>query len=59
MIYPTALQLSPDNRLLIDWSDGQKRSYRIRELAGAAAARILLRVLALLAQLEINFSDFG
>ena len=35
MIYPTALQLTPDNRLLIDWSDGQKRSYRIRELRDA------------------------
>jgi len=35
MIYPTALQLTPDNRLVIDWSDGQKRSYRIRELRDA------------------------
>ena len=35
MIYPTALQKTADNRLLIDWSDGQKRSYRIRELREA------------------------
>ncbi len=35
MIYPTALQLTSDNRLLIGWSDGQKRSYRIRELRDA------------------------
>jgi len=35
MIYPTALQLTPDNRLLIDWSDGNKRVYRIRELRDA------------------------
>jgi DUF971 family protein len=35
MIYPTALQLTPENRLLIDWSDGQRREYRIRELRDA------------------------
>ena len=32
MTYPTALQLTAENRLLIDWSDGQRRSYRVREL---------------------------
>jgi DUF971 family protein len=35
MVYPTALSLTPDNRLLIDWSDGQRRSYRVRELREA------------------------
>jgi DUF971 family protein len=35
MNYPTALQLTPDNRLLIDWSDGRRRVYRIRELRDA------------------------
>ena len=35
MIYPTALEKTSDNRLLIDWSDGQKRVYRIRELREA------------------------
>ncbi len=35
MVYPTALQRTPDNRLLIDWSDGQRRSYRVRELREA------------------------
>jgi DUF971 family protein len=35
MIYPTALQLTPDNRLVIDWSDGNKCVYRIRELRDA------------------------
>jgi DUF971 family protein len=35
MIYPTALQKSPENRLLIDWSDGQRRSYAVRELRDA------------------------
>jgi DUF971 family protein len=35
MDYPTGLSLTPDNRLLIDWSDGQRRSYRVRELRDA------------------------
>jgi len=29
---PTNLALSGDNRLLIEWSDGQRRSYDFREL---------------------------
>jgi DUF971 family protein len=33
--YPVALKLADDNRLLIDWSDGQERSYTIRELRDA------------------------
>jgi DUF971 family protein len=32
MTYPTALELTPENRLLITWNDGQKRSYSVREL---------------------------
>ena len=32
MIYPTALQFSDDNHLLIDWSDGQRRKYSVRGL---------------------------
>jgi DUF971 family protein len=35
VVYPTALQISPDNRLLIDFSDGQRRKYTIRELRQA------------------------
>jgi DUF971 family protein len=35
MFFPTALELTPDNRLLIDWSDGQRRQYSIRELRDA------------------------
>jgi len=35
MLYPTALQLTPENRLLIDWSDGERRSYTMRELRNA------------------------
>lgn len=35
MIHPTALQLTPDNRLQIDWSDGSRRTYRIRDLRDA------------------------
>lgn len=31
-IYPTELSLTDDNRLLIEWSDGQIRSYTVREL---------------------------
>jgi len=30
--HPRHLSLGEDNRLLIGWSDGQKRSYSIREL---------------------------
>jgi len=35
MIYPTALELSADNRLLITWSDGARRQYTIRALRDA------------------------
>src|SRR4051812_49537434 len=35
MVHPTALQLPPDTRLQIDWSDGSCRVYRIRELRDA------------------------
>jgi DUF971 family protein len=35
MIHPTALSLTPENRLLIDWSDGQRRKYTIRALRDA------------------------
>jgi len=35
MIYPTALERTPDNRLLISWSDGQRLVYRMRELRDA------------------------
>lgn len=34
-VYPTALQLTDDNRLLIAWSDGQRRKYGFRELRDA------------------------
>ncbi len=32
MIYPTALELTPENRLLVTWSDGERRSYTVRAL---------------------------
>ena len=35
MIYPTALQITADNHLLIDWSDGQQRKYSVRGLREA------------------------
>ncbi len=35
MIYPTGLSLGTDNRLIIEWSDGQRRRYAIRELRDA------------------------
>ena len=35
MIFPTALSLTDDNRLLIDWSDGQRRKYTVRGLREA------------------------
>src|SRR3954452_23489844 len=35
MIYPTALELTPQNRLLITWSDGQRREYTVKELRDA------------------------
>ena len=35
MNYPTALALTPDNRLAIDWSDGQRRLYTVRTLREA------------------------
>lgn len=31
-LYPTKLALSGEHRLLIEWSDGQKRSYAFSEL---------------------------
>ncbi len=31
-LYPTKLAIRGDDRLLIEWSDGQKRSYAFREL---------------------------
>jgi DUF971 family protein len=35
LIHPTALSLTPENRLLIDWSDGQRRVYTVRALREA------------------------
>jgi len=35
MLFPTALARSEDNRLVITWSDGQRRVYRPRELREA------------------------
>jgi len=35
MPYPTALKLTDDNRLLITWSDGVTRAYRVKELRDA------------------------
>ena len=35
MIYPTALEMTPENQLLIDWSDGQRRRYSVRALKEA------------------------
>ena len=32
MIYPTAIERTPENRLLIRWSDGERRSYTVRGL---------------------------
>ena len=32
---PTALSLTPDNRLLIEWSDGARRTYGFRALRDA------------------------
>jgi DUF971 family protein len=34
-IQPTTLELTPDNRLRITWSDGSVREYGIRELRDA------------------------
>jgi DUF971 family protein len=31
-VYPTQLALAEGDRLVIDWSDGQRRTYRFREL---------------------------
>ena len=33
--YPTALNLDEQQRLLIDWNDGQRRRYRVRALRDA------------------------
>jgi DUF971 family protein len=33
--HPTALQRQPERRLLIEWSDGQRRLYRVSELRKA------------------------
>jgi DUF971 family protein len=30
--YPTKLTLQGDNSLLVDWSDGQRRSYAVQQL---------------------------
>jgi DUF971 family protein len=58
-IYPTKLELADGNRLLIDWSDGQRREYAIaalrdhcpcatcRERRATPAAKSLLPVLQL------------
>ena len=35
MIFPTALALTDDNRLLIEWRNGQRRKYTIRSLREA------------------------
>ena len=35
MVYPTNLQLTPGNELLIDWSDGQRRKYAVKSLREA------------------------
>jgi DUF971 family protein len=34
-VYPAKLELADDNRLLIHWSDGQKRQYTIQQLRNA------------------------
>lgn len=34
-VYPTALKLTDDNRLLIEWSDGQRRKYGFKALRDA------------------------
>ena len=34
-MHPTALQLTDSGRLAIEWSDGQRRTYGIRELRDA------------------------
>jgi DUF971 family protein len=33
--YPTSLKLTDDRRLAIEWSDGQVRLYRVKELRDA------------------------
>ena len=33
--YPTALEIAPDGRLAIAWSDGQRRLYTVRGLRDA------------------------
>jgi DUF971 family protein len=35
LIHPTSLEIGSDARLLIGWSDGQQRAYRVRELREA------------------------
>lgn len=35
MIYPTAIERTPENRLLITWSDGEKRRYTVKGLRDA------------------------
>ena len=35
MDHPTKLELSPQGRLLITWSDSQRREYTVRELRDA------------------------
>lgn len=34
-LYPTALKLTDDRALLIDWSDGERRRYRVKALRDA------------------------
>ena len=34
-VYPTALELTPDSRLLITWSDGKRRKHTVRSLREA------------------------
>ena len=34
-VYPTKLELAGEDRLLIHWSDGQKRQYTFRQLRDA------------------------
>ena len=33
--YPTALEIAPDSRLAITWSDGERRLYTVRSLREA------------------------
>jgi DUF971 family protein len=35
MLHPTALRLTDDRSLVIEWSDGQQRKYRVKALRDA------------------------